>query len=124
VIALVTACAENESSNNAGGGNTGFTTDVYQNQVPVAADPKGGLRWDRAEYMAKPGNVTFVVTNNSPITHNFVIEGNGVKATSKNFRTQAPQFLSLANMTAGQYQIICTVPGHREGGMVARLTVA
>ncbi len=31
---------------------------------------------------------------------------------------------TLTNLAAGEYQIICTVPGHREGGMVSRLTVA
>lgn len=108
---------------NAGGGNTEFSTEVYPNQVPVAADPKGALKWDRTDYAAKAGAVTFVVTNTSPITHNFVVSGNGVQATSKNFRSQAPQFLSLANLAPGEYQLVCTVPGHREGGMVARLVV-
>ena len=102
VITLVTACAENEIGNGAGGGNTGFSTEVFPHQVPVVADPKGALRWDRSEYTAKAGNVTFVVTNTSPITHNFVIEGNGVKESSKNFRNQPPQFLSLANLAAGE----------------------
>ena len=123
VLGLTIACGAAESGSGAGGGNTGFSTEVFPNQVQVVADPKGGLRWDRSEYAAQAGNVTFVVTNTSPITHNFVIEGNGVKATSKNFRTQTPQFLSLANLAAGDYRIVCTVPGHREGGMVARLTV-
>lgn len=121
---LLLACGSMEGAGgNAGGGNTGFSTEVFPNQVPVAADPQGALRWDRAEYEAKAGNVTFVVTNTSPIAHNFVVIGNGVRATSKNFRTAAPQFLSLTDLAPGEYQIVCTVPGHREGGMVARLVV-
>lgn len=124
LASLLLACGSMEGSGgNAGGGNTGFSTEVFPNQVQVAADPKGALRWDRSEYTVKAGNVTFVVTNTSPITHNFVVIGNGVQATSKNFRTQTPQFLSLSNLAPGEYQIVCTVPGHREGGMVARLIV-
>lgn len=124
LAALLLACGgAADPSGGAGGGNTGFSTEVFTNQVPVAADPKGGLKWDRAVYEAKAGDVTFVVTNASPIAHNFVVLGNGVRATSKNFRTQSPQFLSLRDLAPGEYQIVCTVPGHREGGMIARLIV-
>jgi plastocyanin len=118
------ACGEGDAGNGgAGGGKTGFSVEVYDNQVRVAADPKGALRWDQTAYTATAGNVTFVVTNTSPTTHNFVVQGNGVNAVSKNFRGKEPQFLSLPNLAPGEYQILCTVPGHREAGMVAKLTV-
>ena len=120
----VMACgADQGTGNNAGGGNTGFSTEIYPNQVQIAADPKGALKWDRTTYEAKAGAITFVVTNTSPIAHNFAIIGNGVQATSKNFRSKDPEFLSLPNLAPGEYQIVCTVPGHREGGMVAKLVV-
>ena len=106
-----------------GGGNTGFSTDVYDNQVHVTADPKGALKWDQTTYQAQAGNVTFVVTNTSPTIHNFAVMGNGVNAISKNFRGQNAQMLSLPNLAPGEYMIVCTVPGHREAGMVAKLIV-
>lgn len=120
LLGLLVACGAPDSGA-AGAG--GFTSDNFPNQVQVAADSKGGLKWDKSSYEAKAGAVTFVVTNTSPITHNFVIEGNGLRLTSKNFRGQNPEFLSVANLPAGEYQIICTIPGHREGGMVAKLVV-
>lgn len=124
LLVLATGCGEELAANSiAGGGNTGFSTETFAQQIAVSADPGGALRWERAVYEAKAGAVTFVVTNRSPIAHNFVVEGNGLHATSKNFRTQTPQMLSLANLPAGEYLIVCTVPGHRESGMVARLVV-
>ncbi len=120
LLGLLSACG-GPAGGMAGAG--GFSNEVFTNQVQVAADPKGGLKWDKTSYEAKAGAVTFVVANTSPITHNFVLEGNGLRLTSKNFRGQNPEFLSLPNLTAGEYQIICTIPGHREGGMVAKLTV-
>jgi uncharacterized cupredoxin-like copper-binding protein len=120
LLGLLAACGAPDASM-AGAG--GFSTDNFPNQVQVAADPKGALKWDKTTYEAKAGAVTFVVANTSPITHNFIIEGNGVRLTSKNFRGQNPEFLSVANLAAGEYQIICTIPGHREGGMVAKLIV-
>src|SRR3954454_4887964 len=118
------ACGQGDAGNgSAGGGNTGFSTDVYDNQVHVTADPKGALKWDQTTYQAQAGNVTFVVTNTSPTIHNFAVMGNGVNAISKNFRGQNAQMLSLPNLAPGEYMIVCTVPGHREAGMVAKLIV-
>lgn len=101
----------------------GFSTTTYDQQVPVSADPKGALRWDKPEYAATPGAVTFVVRNDSGLPHNFVIEGNGLNVVSPTFRGKTVQSYSLPNLAPGEYQIVCTLPGHREGGMVARLVV-
>jgi uncharacterized cupredoxin-like copper-binding protein len=120
LLGLLVACGVPDSGM-AGAG--GFTSDNFPNQVQVAADTKGALKWDKTTYEAKAGAVTFVVTNTSPITHNFVLEGNGLRLTSKNFRGQNPEFLAVTDLPAGEYQIICTIPGHREGGMVAKLIV-
>lgn len=100
-----------------------FSSATYDQQIAVAADPKGGLRWDKELYEAKAGAVTFVVRNDSTLRHNFVIEGNGLSIVSPTFGARTTQSYSLPNLAAGEYQIVCTLPGHREGGMVARLTV-
>src|SRR4051812_1175977 len=92
LLGILVACGAPDSGMGAAGG---FTSDTFPNQVQVAADPKGGLKWDKTTYEAKAGAVTFVVTNTSPITHNFVLEGNGLRLTSKNFRGQNPEFLSV-----------------------------
>lgn len=104
-------------------GVANFSTTTYEQQIPVAADPKGGLRWDKQEYEAKAGAVTFVVRNDSTVRHNFVIEGNGVNIVSPTFGARTVQFYSLPNLATGEYRIVCTLPGHREGGMIATLIV-
>jgi uncharacterized cupredoxin-like copper-binding protein len=100
-----------------------FSNANYEQQIAVAADPKGGLRWDKQEYEAQAGAVTFVVRNDSILRHNFVIEGDGLNVVSPTFGARTVQAYSLPNLAAGEYQIVCTLPGHREGGMVARLIV-
>jgi len=104
-------------------GAAGFSAATYDRQIAVAADPKGGLRWDKQEYEATAGAVTFVVRHDSTVRHNFVIEGNGLNVASPTFGARTIQSYSLPELAAGEYQIVCTLPGHREGGMVARLIV-
>jgi plastocyanin len=105
------------------GGNR-FWSDVTAQQVTVAADPSGALRWDQAEYTAPAGDVTFVVKNPSPVQHQFGIEGNGINYQSGNISGgNTTTNLTLRGLPAGEYQIVCNFPGHKEGGMVAKLIV-
>jgi hypothetical protein len=55
----------------------GFSTTKYAQQIAVTADPQGGLRWDRQEYEAQAGAVTFVV-GNDPIVLAAESGGGGV----------------------------------------------
>lgn len=105
------------------GGTARFSATTYAQQVPVAADPQGGLRWDKQEYTATAGAVTFVVRNESAHPHNFAIEGNGINVASPTFQGKTVQTYALPALAPGEYQIVCTLPGHREGGMVATLVV-
>src|ERR671916_246287 len=68
----------------AGGPATsGFVSEVVPNQIAVNAEPRGTLRWEKQAYEGLAGDVTFVVGNPSTVAHNFVLEGNGIKAASK-----------------------------------------
>ena len=111
----------------AGGGASAtsatFTSDAVAQVVNVAADPSGELKWDQASYEAKAGDVTFQVANKSVITHNFAIEGNGIKVQSKDFGPNTTSNFTLKGLKAGEYTIVCNFAGHREAGMVAKLVV-
>jgi plastocyanin len=87
--------------------------------IPVA---QSGLAYQFASAQAKAGQVTIESKNPQPIGHDIAIEGNGVNAkgavvqgggTSKFTTTLKP----------GTYTFYCSVPGHRQGGMVGKLTV-
>lgn len=116
----VAGCGNVDAGGPASGG---FLDEVLPNRIPVSADPKGALRWEQSSYEGAAGDVTFVVTNPSTIAHNFVLEGNGVKAASKTIAAKKSANLTLKGLAPGEYAIVCTLPGHREAGMVARLVL-
>ncbi len=105
------------------GGGTGFSTEVVAQRVAVAADPTGALRWDKATYEATAGDITFVVSNASPLPHQFTLAGNGVNYRSKTLASKTTQTLTVRALPPGEYQLICDYPGHKAAGMVARLIV-
>jgi uncharacterized cupredoxin-like copper-binding protein len=114
------ACGSLDSGGPATGG---FLDEIVPNQIEVNADPRGTLRWERAAYTGTAGDVTFVVKNPSSVAHNFVLEGNGMKVSSKTIGARKTQNLTLKGLAPGEYTIVCTLPGHREAGMVAKLTL-
>jgi plastocyanin len=105
------------------GAITAFSGDTVAQQVPVATDPSGALKWDRATYTAKAGDVTFVVTNAGSGFHNFAVEGPNVMAQSKNFGGNSTNTFTLKGLPPGEYLIVCNYPGHRAAGMVSKLIV-
>ena len=106
-----------------GGPITAFSGDTVAQQIQVAADPSGALKWDKATYEAQAGDVTFVVTNKSSAFHNFAVEGPNVTAQSKNFGGNTTTTYTIKGLKAGEYLIVCNYPGHRSAGMVAKLNV-
>ena len=107
----------------SGGAITSFSGDAAAQQVAVAADPSGALKWDRATYTAKAGDVTFVVTNKSSAFHNFAVEGPNVSAQGKNFGGNTTTSYTIKGLPPGEYLIVCNYPGHRAAGMIAKLIV-
>lgn len=102
---------------------TAFSSEPVAQQIPVAADMSGAMKWDRATYEAQAGDVTFVVTNKSSSTHNFAVEGPNVTAQSPNFGSNTTNMYTIKGLKPGTYQIICNFPGHKAAGMVATLIV-
>jgi plastocyanin len=122
LVVLLTACGTAGSAGDNVGG-TGFSSEVVAQRVQVAADPSGALRWDRATYEAKAGDITFVVANTSPAAHQFTLEGSGVNYRSGNFKAKTTNTFTVKGLPAGEYRIICDYPGHKAAGMVAKLIV-
>jgi plastocyanin len=80
------------------------------------------LKFDKSALSAKPGKVTIVMTNPSPLPHDVAIQGNGVDASGK-VVDQGATSTATATLKAGTYSFYCTVDNHRQAGMEGTLTV-
>jgi len=89
--------------------------------LQLAADPSA-LAFDKTELTAKPGEVTIDFDNPSPIPHNVVIEEDGKELAGFEPIAEGKEAVS-ADLKAGTYTFLCTVPGHAEAGMEGTLTV-
>jgi len=71
--------------------------------------------------MASPGDLTITFRNSGVIEHDFTIDGVQGKADAQ----PGQMATSVFKITkAGTYTYYCSVPGHREAGMVGTLVVA
>jgi len=88
----------------------------------IAADPSGQLAFVTARASAQTGRIALVMPNPAPIQHNIAVEGQGVDEIGPVVQQNGTSRVSVT-LEAGQYTYYCSVPGHREGGMLGRLTV-
>jgi len=95
-------------------------TAVAKNGVlSISADPNGQLRYVEAKAEAPPGPIKLEMPNKSGIDHNVVIEGLPIKTNIvKNGVAKAS-----GTLKPGTFTYFCSVPGHRQAGMVGKLTV-
>src|SRR5437879_4260734 len=95
-----------------------------------AAQPRVELKakeffYEPKEVAAPPGAVVFVVRNEGAIEHNFVMEdASGKKVVEIAVIEPGATAEVRATISPGAYTIVCTLPGHRQAGMVAMLKVA
>jgi len=62
------------------------------------------------------------VVNDGTVAHNLIVEGTDV--ATADLAAAESEDLPLADLAAGDYTMFCSIPGHREAGMEAPLTVA
>jgi plastocyanin len=90
--------------------------------IALAADPNGGLSFDKKQISAKAGSVTIAFTNSAPLEHNVTIaEGGKLLGATPTF-VRGSRSVTLT-LKAGTYTFYCSVPGHRQGGMEGTLSV-
>jgi plastocyanin len=97
------------------GGAGGETT------LQLAAD-ETALAFDKTELEAQAGKVTIDFDNPSAIEHNVVIEQGGKELAGFEPIVESEEELT-ADLEAGSYEFICSVPGHEEAGMKGTLKV-
>ena len=74
-----------------------------------------------ATITADAGEVVFDVTNEGTQTHNLTLED--PSKTSGDIPGGGTGTLDAGNLDAGDYTLLCTIPGHADQGMKATLTV-
>jgi uncharacterized cupredoxin-like copper-binding protein len=87
--------------------------------IPVAT---AGLAYKFKDAQANAGQVTIVSKNPQPTQHDIAIEGNGVNGKGA-VVTNGGTSKFTVNLKPGTYTFFCSVDGHRQAGMVGKLTV-
>jgi uncharacterized cupredoxin-like copper-binding protein len=75
-----------------------------------------------ATLSAGPGDITIIVTNGGTQAHNLQVTR--LNAKTPDIQPGNSATLTLTHVSAGTYDVICTIPGHSDAGMKATLTVA
>jgi plastocyanin len=116
------------------GGAAGPSTPPKQQQAaaqPAAKGPGGTLKlsadptqiaYTTKSLSSKPGKVTIDFNNPAQIQHDVAIAKGNQQIAKSPLVAQGSTSVT-AELSPGSYQFFCTVPGHREAGMLGTLTV-
>jgi uncharacterized cupredoxin-like copper-binding protein len=127
VVALgATACGSGSSSSTstpaAAGGNSSGDTGGAQG-TPVNVTLKDYSITVSGGTTLAAGTYTFHVSNSGPASHNLTIDGPGVSdQTTGTFAPGGTADLTVT-LKDGTYDFYCSVPGHKQLGMNANVTV-
>jgi uncharacterized cupredoxin-like copper-binding protein len=94
----------------AGGGET-----VDISETEFALDP------DSVD--VKAGSVTFEVTNDGAIVHNFEVEGNGVEEALPEDLAAGDSGALTVDLEPGTYEMYCPIGNHADDGMTGEISV-
>jgi uncharacterized cupredoxin-like copper-binding protein len=115
-LPLVAACGSTSAT--SGGKNT------------VPANPSITItgtdnKFDAHAYTAKAGEVTFAYANKGNVSHSLLVKASdGTRMGDRLFLVPGKSAGLAVTLTPGVYELICDVPGHKESGMDATLTVS
>ena len=107
-LALVLAACSTTSSGGAAGGRAISITLTEFKFSPAQPEVPAGTPF------------TLTLKNAGAIDHDFVITKTDIKVLIKPGASAQQEIGALA---AGTYEIICSIPGHKESGMVGKLIV-
>ena len=91
-------------------------------ELEIPADPSGALAYTFASAEASPGQLTLNSPNKSSVPHNIALEGAGIDEKGPVVQNGGVSTVE-PTVKAGEYTFYCSVPGHREGGMLGKLVV-
>jgi len=92
-----------------------------------AAGPGAPVAVTLSEFKISPATITvpkggsLAVTNGGTMAHNVTITGTSVK--SPDIAPGGSATVDLSSLAPGTYEVYCAVPGHKDSGMTASLTI-
>lgn len=90
-------------------------------KIPAA---DSGLAFVSTKASAKPGAVEFTMPNPQDVDHNIALRDEGGQVVQEGEVVgKGGNSTFKADLQAGTFAFVCTVPGHEEGGMKGELTV-
>ena len=92
-------------------------------ELDLAADPGGGLTFDKTELEAPAGTVIIHFTNDSATPHDASVKDSGVDVKGETFQGGGTKDTVLENIEPGTYTFYCSVAGHEQAGMKGTLTI-
>lgn len=93
-------------------------------ELEIDANPTGALAFESTKAVAPPGPLEILSMNEAPIQHNIALRGPSGDLLEEGPAVGTGGTSRLqANVEPGEYEFVCTVPGHEEGGMKGTLTV-
>jgi mono/diheme cytochrome c family protein len=94
-------------------------------KLQIDADPSGQLAYTASSATATAGAIEIDSQNKSSTPHNISLQEGTDGRTLAMGKVVSGGGVSTVKLTlkAGTYTFYCSVPGHREGGMVGKLTV-
>jgi plastocyanin len=91
-------------------------------RLDIPADPNGQLAFLVSSATAPAGKLTIDSLNKSGTPHNIALQGSGVNTKGPVVSGGKRSTISV-DVKSGSYTFYCSVPGHRQAGMVGKLSV-
>jgi plastocyanin len=105
----------------SGSSGSSYTTSATPDLVVVAP---GGLKFDQTAYTAKAGDVEVSFQNKDSQSHSLLVKRpDGTEVAPRLLLGPGKTGGEQLTLPAGEYKVVCDVPGHEGGGMKATLTV-
>ncbi len=108
------ACGGGSSA--SGGCGSASTT-----SADVVVHAQDSLKFDKDQYTAKAGTITFQYVDDGSLVHTLVVRDKGCKLQ---VGTRGDTKTGSIDLQAGSYELFCDVPGHESAGMKATLVVS
>jgi uncharacterized cupredoxin-like copper-binding protein len=103
-----------DSARSAASGSSGATLEATESDYRIALSSAA----------AHAGRVTISVRNAGQVTHDLVMDGPGVADQKTALLSPGQTAQLVVTLRAGTYDVYCDIPGHKQAGMDAKLTVS